>query len=255
MSRIVLITGASDGIGRTAALRFAARRDRVVAVARGIERLRELQRETTAERLLPLAADVTDPDSMNAMVERVLREVGLPDVVVANAGIGLDARFTEMTDEDLRTVFDVNVHGLVRTVRPFLPEMIRRGSGRIVLVSSIVGKRGVPHYSAYSASKFAVHGIADALRPELWGSGVTVGIVCPSSTSTAFQEHARRSGPPQRRVRPRRHSPESVARAIVSMAGSRRREKILGIEAKLLTFADLIAPGLVDRILARTLNR
>ena len=254
MSRIVLITGASDGIGRVSALRFAALGDRVVAVARNEERLRELASEAGGKAILPIVADVTDMPAMEAMVARVRKEAGLPDVIVANAGVGLDARFAEMTDEDLRTVFEVNVYGLVRTVRPFLGEMVDRGSGRILLVSSIVGKRGIPHYSAYSASKFALHGMADALRSELVGSGVSVGLVCPASTETGFQDNARRSGPGQKRIRPRRHSADSVARAIVSMAASRRREIILGFEAKLLTFADLIAPGLVDRLLARTLN-
>jgi short-subunit dehydrogenase len=176
-------------------------------------------------------------------------------VVVANAGIGLDAKLAETTDEALRAVFEVNVFGLVRTVRPFLEPMIARGSGRILLVSSIVGKRGVPHYAAYSASKFALHGIADALRSELWRSGVSVGVVCPASTTTDFAEHVLRAGPAQRRVRPRRHSPESVARAIVRMAGSTRREALLGFEAKLLVLGDLLAPGLVDAILARALTR
>lgn len=253
--RLVLISGASDGIGRASARGFLARGDRVIAVGRDVERLRSLADESgPGDRLLPIAADVTDAGSMNAMVARVLAEAGAPDVVVANAGLGLDARFTEMSDADLHAVFAVNVFGLVRTVRPFLQGMLDRGSGRVLLISSIVGKRGVPHYSAYSASKFALHGIADALRAELWRSGVTVGVVCPASTQTAFSEHARRSGPQQRRVRPRRHSAESVARAIVRMAGSTRRETILGFEAKLLTLADLIAPGLVDRMLARTLN-
>jgi short-subunit dehydrogenase len=253
--RLVLITGASDGIGRAAALAFAARGDRVVAVARRTDRLQALAAAAGGGRILALGADVTDAASIDALAARVREQAGLPEVVVANAGLGLDARFTETSDEDLRAVFEVNVFGLVRTVRAFLPEMIRRRSGRVLLVSSIVGKRGVPHYSAYSASKFALHGIADALRAELWGSGVTVGIVCPASTVTSFQDHARRAGPAQRRVRPRRHTPESVADVLVQMAGSRRRERILGIEAKLMTFADLLAPGLVDWILARALTR
>jgi short-subunit dehydrogenase len=253
--RLVLITGASEGIGRAAALRFAARGDRVVAVARGAERLASLASEAGAGRVIAESADVADPRSMDALSERVLARHGVPDVVVANAGIGLDARFCFMREEDMRAVFEVNVFGLVRTVKPFLPGMLERRSGRVLLVSSIVGKRGIPHYAAYSASKFALHGLADALRAELWRSGVSVGVVCPASTETAFADHARRAGPPQRRVRPRRHTADSVAQAIVSMAGSRRRERILGVEAKLLTFADLVAPGLVDAILARALTR
>ena len=97
--------------------------------------------------------------------------------------------------------------------------------------------------------------MADALRSELWSTGVTVGVVCPASTETEFREHALRSGPAQRSVRPVRRSADSVARAIVSMAASRRREQILGIEAKLMTFVDTLAPGLIDWILARALVR
>ena len=133
--------------------------------------------------------------------------------------------------------------------------MIERGSGRILFVSSIVGKRGTPYYSAYSASKFALHGLADALRAELVGTNVSVGLVDPSSTESHFQDNLLRDGPQQNRSRPRRHSAEAVADAIVRMAESRRREVILGFEAKLLHWANVVAPGFVDRLLAKKLRR
>ena len=252
--RRVLITGASAGIGRAAARAFAARGDQVVAVARSTERLNELARELGSERLIPLVADVADAASMEALA-RTVNAGGTPDVVVANAGIGLDALFVETTDEALRSVLEVNVIGVVRTIRPFLPAMIERGSGRVVIVSSIVGKRGTPHYSAYSASKFALHGMTDSLRSELWRTGVSVGLVCPSSTATEFQDHLLRQGPSQNRVRPRTHTAESVADAIVRMAGSRRREVILGFEARLMWLADALLPGFIDGLLARMLTR
>jgi short-subunit dehydrogenase len=249
----VLVTGTSKGIGRSAAIEFTRRGDRVVAVARSRDALDALAREH--ERIVPVVADVADTESMQALGDRVLAEHGVPDVVVANAGIGLDALFTATKDEDLRRLFEVNVGGVFRTVRPFIDGMVQRGSGRVLIISSIVGKRGIPHYSGYSASKFALHGVADALRAELCGSGVTVGVLCPSSTKTDFQRNTLRTGTGQRRVRLVRHSPESVAHVIVSMASSRRRERILGFESKLLTFLDVISPGLVDWILARTLTR
>ena len=96
-----------------------------------------------------MLADVTDAASMQAMVHRVQDQCGVPDVVVANAGIGLDALFVETTDAALQQLFEANVVGVFRTVRPFLQPMIDRGSGRILIVSSIVGKRGVPHYAGY----------------------------------------------------------------------------------------------------------
>jgi len=121
------------------------------------------------------------------------------------------------------------------------------------VVSSIVGRRGVPYYSAYSASKFALHGMADALRVELARTGLSVGLVCPGSTRTEFQERIERHGPTQPRRRLSRRSAESVAAAVVRMAGSRRREIVLGLDAKALALASRLAPGLVDRLLARVL--
>jgi len=255
-NRLVLITGASSGIGRAAVREFVRTGARVIGVARDRQRLEALAAELGgSSRMIALECDVTDAAGMARLAERVLAEIGLPDVIVANAGIGLDALFTETNDEALRSVFEVNVFGLARSVRPFLSGMLERGSGRILFVSSILGKRGTPHYSAYSASKFALHGMADALRAELWGSGVSVGLVCPSSTATEFQDRLTRKGPPQRRIRPRTHTAESVARLIVRMADSRRREVVIGVEAKLLALVDAVAPGFVDWFLARVLTR
>jgi len=252
--RLVLITGASAGIGRASASAFARRGYRVLAVARRRELLDELAAEQAgAASVIAIPADISEEASTAAMSRRVLDEFGVPDVVVANAGIGLDALFTETSNRALRRLFEVNFFGVIATVKPFLPGMLERGSGRLLIVSSIVGKRGIPHYSAYSASKFALHGLADSLRSELIGSGVTVGLICPSTTDTDFQKRALREGPSQNSLRPRQHSAEAVAEFIVKMAGSTRHEVIVGIEAKLLHLANRIAPKWVDRLLARTL--
>ena len=250
----VLITGASEGIGRAAAEAFVDAGANVLAVARSKERLDTLAAEFGGPpRVTPYAADVADGASMEALARSVLAASGAPDVIVANAGIGMDARFAETSDAALRQVFEVNVFGVVRTIRPFLPAMIARGSGRILIVSSAVGKRGVPNYSAYSGSKFALHGMADALRPELLGTGVSVGLVCPSSTSTRFVERKLQAGPPQVAVRVQKHSAASVASALVRMARSTRREVILSPEAKLMNGMNRIAPGILDWILGKIL--
>ena len=251
--KLVLITGASAGIGRASAEAFVREGARVLALARSRERLEDLSRTSGGDAVIPLVADVADPAAMEALAKDVLARFGVPDVIVANAGVGLDARFVATTDDMLRRIFEVNVFGAVRTIRPFLPAMISRRSGRIVVVSSVVGKRGTPSYSAYSGSKFALHGIVEGLRPEILGTGVTVGIVCPSSTESEFDEKKLRSGPPQKRVRVQRHSSESVARAIVRMAGGRRKEIVLSPEGKFLAVASRLAPGLVDWILAKAL--
>jgi short-subunit dehydrogenase len=252
----VLITGASTGIGRVAAKLFIEEGTRVIAVARTAERLETLASELGGPpKIVPIVADVTDAASMDAMARRVLDDGGAPDVVVANAGIGVDSLFTETPDAAYEQVLAVNVLGVVRTVRPFVSEMVERGSGRILMISSIVGKRGIPHYAAYSASKFAVHGIAEALRTELHGTGVSVGVVCPASTETEFNDRKIRRGPSQRGSRVAKHSAESVARAVVQMARSKRREMVLTAEGKLLKWANVVAPGVLDRVLARMLLR
>lgn len=254
--RLILLTGASTGIGRAAAAAFVAAGARVVGVARSRERLEQLSEQLGGSSwLIPVVADVSDAASVEQMASHVLDRIGLPDVIVANAGIGLDALFSETDDASLRSIFETNVFGVFSTLRPFVPRMIERGHGRLLVISSVVGKRGLPHYSAYSASKFALHGMLDSLRAELHGTGVSAGIVCPSSTESEFQDRMRRTGPKQRSVRPLRHSAESVARAIVRMARSRRREMVLSPEGKFLIFADSLVPAIVDRILASLMAR
>jgi short-subunit dehydrogenase len=251
----VLVTGASAGIGRATALAFASEGATVYATARSRERLNALAAASTgAGKIMPIAVDVTDPAGMDAMAKQVLADGGPPDVVVANAGIGLDALFQNTTDENLRTVFDVNVFGVYRTVRPFVEPMVRRGAGRILFIASVVGKRGTPHYSAYSASKFALRGMADSLRAEIFGTGVTVGVIYPSSTTTEFRERMLRAGVSQKSFRIKRHSPESVARAILRMSRWTRREMVLSPEGKLMGFVNMLAPWLIDRILAKALR-
>jgi len=252
----VLITGASSGIGRAAAKAFVDEGAVVLAVARSKDRLEALVSELGGPaRVAAFVTDVADGPAMEALSREILAKHGVPDVVVANAGLGMDARFAVASDEMWRALFEVNVFGVVRTIRPFLPGMIARGSGRILILSSAVGKRGVPNYAAYSASKFALHGMADALRPELHGTGVSVGIVCPSSTTTEFDDRKLREGPPQPKVRVQRHTPESVARALVRMARSTRREIVISPEAKLMNVMNHVAPGILDRILAKVLVR
>jgi len=252
----VLITGASTGIGRAATTAFVEAGAHVIALARSKDKLDALAAELGGPAQVTVeAADVTDGPAMEAFARAQLAGPGAPDVIVANAGLGMDARFTATSDEALRHIFDVNVFGVARTIRPFLAAMIARGSGRVLLVSSAVGKRGIPNYSAYSASKFALHGMADALRPELVGTGVTVGVVCPSSTTTEFGQNVLREGPAQVKVRVQKHSADSVARALVKMARSTRREVVLSPEAKFMVVLNWLAPGILDRVLAKILVR
>lgn len=253
--KTVLITGASAGIGWAAAEAFAAAGALAIAVARRRERLDELAGKIAAAggRAEARVADVGDSSSMEALATAVLAQHGPPDVVVANAGLGLDARVVDTTDADLQRVLDTNVVGVYRTIRPFLPGMLARGSGRILLISSVVGLRGTPHYSAYSASKFALHGLLDSLRAEIHGSGVSAGIICPSSTETEFRQARVSRGPSQKNVRAATHSAASVADVIVRMARSTRRRYVCSAEGRLMVAVNAVAPGFLDAMLHRIL--
>ncbi len=252
--RTVLITGASSGIGLAAARRFVAEGAEVWALARNRDRLEELARDAGGPpRLVPIVADVTDGPLMEETCRHIRSELGVPDIIVANAGIGLDARFENTSDEDLARVFEVNVFGLVRTIRPFVSCMAERGAGRIILISSVVGKRGVPNYAAYSASKYALTGLAEALRTELLRTGVKVGVICPSSTATDFRFRLKKKGPSQNTIRLTRHSADSVANAIVKAVRTGKREMVLSAEGKALHYANKYVPAILDRILAKAL--
>ena len=254
-NKLVLITGASAGIGKVTAREFVREGARVIGTGRNRERLEAVTSELGAESFVPMVADVAAASSMAAMVTQVLGEVGLPDIVIANAGIGHDAHFVDTSEEAWRELFEINVFGVVRTVRPFVPGMIKRGSGRVVLISSVVGKRGIPHYSAYAASKFALDGIADVLRVELVGTGVTMGTVYPSSTVSEFQDRTQRVGLDRKPKRPHRHPTIKVARAILKMSASTRPEMLLSFEGNFMALVDKISPRLVDVILSRVLRR
>jgi short-subunit dehydrogenase len=251
----ILITGASAGIGKVTAREFVRAGARVIGTGRNAARLDQVTGELGTDRFVPMVADVADVASMQALVERVLDEVGVPDIVIANAGIGHDAHFVDTTEEAWHELFETNVFGVVRTVRPFVAGMVERGSGRFILISSVVGKRGIPHYAGYAASKFALDGMADVLRVELAGTGVTVGTVYPSSTVSEFQDRTQRVGMDRKPSRPHRHSTLGVARAILRMSASKRTEMLLSVEGNFMALMDKVSPRFVDWVLARVLSR
>ncbi len=192
--RIALITGATAGIGRHAALYLAARGFRVIATGRNQDALAELAVEAEGD-LTPLRLDVTDQASIDSAVEVVDRITGGHglDVLVNNAGYGDIAPMETTTDKDLRAVFDTNVFGLMAVTRAFLPRMRERGKGRIVNVSSLGGLFTLPLFGAYNATKHAVESISDALRIELRPFGIEVSLIEPGPIKTKFSTHSLQS--------------------------------------------------------------
>ncbi len=192
--RTVLVTGASAGIGRFVALDLASRGHRVFAAARNAKALASLAAEAAGKggSLEAVVLDVTSEASLReaAATVRTLTGGHGVDVIVNNAGYGQGGALLDVSDAVLREQFDTNVFGLMAVTRAFVPEMLSRGRGWIVNVSSIGGRITFPFFGAYHASKYAVEALSDALRAELHPLGVRVSVIEPGPIRSQFSERA-----------------------------------------------------------------
>jgi 3-oxoacyl-[acyl-carrier protein] reductase len=183
--RVVVITGASAGIGRATARELLTAGARVVLGARRRERLDEIAAEHDS-RAVAVTIDVRIPEDSRRLVATALDRFGRIDALVANAGIGMYGGILDHTDEALATMLDTNVAGTVWPIRAALPPMIDSGGGDIVIVASVAGFRGGADEAVYAATKFAQVGLAGALDRELREKGIRVTTIGPAGTSTEF---------------------------------------------------------------------
>jgi short-subunit dehydrogenase len=190
--KIVLITGATSGIGRHAALDLARRGYRVFATGRRKEALAGLKAEADGLELEGFEMDVTSADSIAAAVAEIDRATGGHgvDVLVNNAGYGELGPLEQISDADLRRQYETNVFGLMAVTRAFLPRMRQRRAGRVVNISSIGGRTTVPFMGAYNSTKYAVESLSDALRNEMAPFGVEVVLVEPGPIRTEFSDRS-----------------------------------------------------------------
>jgi NAD(P)-dependent dehydrogenase (short-subunit alcohol dehydrogenase family) len=247
--KVAVVTGASSGIGEATARELASRGASVVLASRAVEKLDALRREISASGGLALAVetDVSDSDSVEAMVGRTIEEFGGLDVLVNNAGLGLSGKVSEVRAEDVRHVFEVNVIGPLNCMQSALPRMGR--GGRIINVSSVIGKRAIPKVGAYCASKAALNALSDALRVEVAERDVTVTSVYPGTTRTAFRENSRRTKDEKRGWRPKGVTPEKVAKRIADAAEKGPRDVYVTLPDRLFVTGVTLFPRLADRVL------
>lgn len=257
----VVVTGASHGIGESIALALAAQGARLMLAARRadeLERVAAACRAAGAGAAIPIPTDVTDAGACAALVARAAQEFGAIDMLVNNAGLGMWSRVDEVQDLSIfERVLRVNYLGAVYCTHAALPHL-KQSRGRIVCVSSLAGRTGVPLRSGYAASKHAMSGFFDSLRIELRGSGVSVTLVDPGFVGTGAQgRNLSADGNPLGVVpinMAEAMSPEECARQVVAAAAGRERERVLTARGKIGMFLKLFFPGLVDGVAAKAIS-
>jgi NAD(P)-dependent dehydrogenase (short-subunit alcohol dehydrogenase family) len=185
LPRVWFMTGCSSGFGRCLAEQALQRGERVVATARQLAGLSDLS-SAFGERVCPVALDVTRPDQVRGAIERAHAVFGRIDVLVNNAGYGLQGTLEDITDSQTRAVFETNVFGVLDVTRAALPLLRAQGSGHIVNISSVGGRLSAPLIGIYSATKFAIEGASLALAAELAPLGIKVTLVEPGAFATRF---------------------------------------------------------------------
>jgi NADP-dependent 3-hydroxy acid dehydrogenase YdfG len=254
VTRVIAITGASAGIGRATALRLARDGAAVVVCARRADRLDAVAAEIAAAggQALAFVGDVTRAADMDALVARAVERFGRLDVMMCNAGFGIAGAIDDITPDQMHKLMDINYNGTYHATRAALPLFRGQGSGHIIVVSSIVGKRGVPYMGAYAATKFAQVGLAECLRSELLGSGIHVSVVFPVSTETEFFDvMSQETGTAVTRAYGPKQHVDTVANAIARAIERPVPEIYPHATSRALVVLNALAPGMCDRVVRR----
>lgn len=248
-----IVTGASSGIGREIARELARAGAKVLVTARREDRLTQLVAELRAEKheASLLAGDITVPDFRTQLLAAAQETFGALDVLVNNAGAGSIGLFQDSTPETLRRIMELNFFAPIELTRAALP-LLRAGNKPLIAnVASVLGHRAVPKKSEYCASKFALHGMSDALRAELAPQGIDVCLISPSTTASEFFDVAQGDARKLPWLKVPGMTSAAVGRAAVRAIRAGRHEVILSPGGKLLVWADRCSPPLVNRLVSR----
>lgn len=257
--QVIVITGASSGIGLATALTAAEKGATVVMLARSEQTLAEIAEEIRASggHALALTVDVGDADAIAEAVDRIVAEFGRIDTWVNNAGVSIYGSLDEIGLEDARRLFDTNFWGVVHGSLAALPHL-RRENGALINVGSEVSEAVVPLQGMYTASKHAVKGFTDALRVEVENvdrSGMSVVLIQPTAVNTPFPEHARNYMSREPKLPDPQIDPAQVAAAIIEAAQSGGRDIKVGSMARLNVMASRLMPRVADRLSARQVDK
>ena len=250
--KVIIITGASSGIGKALAMSLASRGAFLSLGARRVDRLEELKREMNVDEVICVETDVSKESDCKRLVDRTIEKFGKIDILINNAGVSMRALFKDMDMKVMHHLMDVNFYGTVYCTKFALPYLLQT-KGSLVGVISIAGYVGLPGRSAYSASKFAVRGFLDTIRIEHLHSGLHVLVAAPGFTASEVRKVAlTANGVPQGET-PRNEaemmSAEICAERIVKAIEKRKRSLVLTfIEGKFTVFLGKFFPSLLDKL-------
>ncbi len=255
-NKVVVITGASSGIGKACAEVFGKAGAKIVITGRNRENLQAQSKRLDQLEIpnLAIPADVSVEADNRRMVQETLEEFGRIDILINNAGISMRALFEDLGLEVFRKVMDTNLMGTVYATKLCLPYLLKT-KGTIVGVSSINGYRGTPARTAYSASKYALNGFFESLRTEVMNRGVHVLVVCPGFTGSNIRNVALDADGSSQGESPldegKMMTAEAVAKAILRGVKTKRRDLVLTRQGRMAVFLNKWIPGIMDGIVYR----
>jgi short-subunit dehydrogenase len=253
--KVVVITGASSGIGAASALEFAKKGANLVLISRTRKKLEDLESELEKfhVKILVCQCDVSQKSQVEKMSKEVLDKFGTIDVLVNNAGFAIYGQVADLTVEQIESQMATNYFGMVYCTKQFLPTMLGKNSGHIVNVASVAASFGLPGIASYCASKFAMLGFSEGLKHELFGTKVGVTVVSPIMVRTNFFDHPSFSTMPK--YSPTSLSAQKVAKAVVSAATSTRLEIIVPSVVRGAVWAKHTIPFIINPILGRAFRK
>lgn len=253
--RRILLTGASSGIGRAVAEQLAALGARLTLVSRSEENLRETARRIPHADVLVVPGDVTKDDDRRRMLDRAADHFGGLDVVINNAGIASWAHFADSTEDILRQIMEVDFFAPAELIRAAIPILVEGQQPAIVNVASMCGRRAMPAWPEYSAAKYALCGLTEALRGELARFDIDILLIVPGLTRSDLSRNLLRNDGRLKIDFTKAMTPEQTAAGIVRALRKNKTETVLGSDARWMLFVNKFFPRLVDRLIARKVKK
>ncbi|MEO9308574.1 Short-chain dehydrogenase/reductase SDR [Nitrosotalea sinensis] len=253
--KVVVITGASSGIGEQSAEKFAQLHAIVILVSRNEEKLQQISSRLSKYQttILVYACDISKKDQVDKMAKFVIEKFGSVDVLVNNAGFGIYDTVEKIKVEEMESQMSTNFFGMMYCIKAFLPKMLEKRSGHIVNVASVAGSVGIPGMASYCASKFAMLGFSESLYHELKGTGVGITVVSPIMVRTNFFDHVSFGKMP--RYSSTSLDPKTVANAIIKASSSPRLEIVVPQFVRFVIWLKQTLPYIINPIIGGIFRR